>query len=397
MINTPTDTEIKILDDAASNNVKPIAIVYHDECALHSIPKHPERSERYTSILKKLRDYLSIKDVSAFFEAPLATENQIIEFHTVEHWKYLTSLFEIADTKYLEYKNSNAKSKNQRDLIVPIDGDTKLTYASKNAILRAAGAACYAVDLVLGEPKIANAAFCCIRPPGHHAERNRSMGFCFLNNAGIAAKYSQSKYNIGKVAVLDFDVHHGNGTEEGFTEFDNLFYGSTHEKDNYPGTGMEPERTGELAVDPLHRRIVNRYLPSGTNSGKVFRIKWREIVEEMILFQPEFIIFSAGFDAHKDDPLGGCKLLEEDFEWATRIVYDAAMVINPVKPPPMISVLEGGYNVFAISNSALIHVKAMEKGYPAAPLPGDEIAVLERQMDSLGINDIKQDEESSNI
>ena len=241
--------------------------------------------------------------------------------------------------------------------------------------------------MVCATPKRAQSVFCCVRPPGHHAERNRSMGFCYVNNVAIGAKHAQAVHGMERVAVLDFDVHHGNGTEEGFYSDDTLFYGSSHEQDNFPGTGDEPTRKGIHATSTVFRRIVNRYLPSGSASQKVFRSKWREVIEEMIEFAPHLVIFSAGFDAHKDDPLGGCALVEDDFEWATRIVYDAAITINPSSPPPIISALEGGYNMLAISRSALAHVQAMEKGYPEPPAAGDEIAALQRHMESIGLCD----------
>jgi acetoin utilization deacetylase AcuC-like enzyme len=166
------------------------------------------------------------------------------------------------------------------------------------------------------------------------------------------------------------------GTEEGFIPYDNLFYGSTHEKDNFPGTGKDPSPyVGDKAKHPLHRRIVNRYLnpranrfDEGKSVREEFRVKWTEIIEEMILFKPEFIIFSAGFDAHDADPLAWCDLLEEDYQWATEIVLAACVRINPISLPRCISVLEGGYDLEALSLSALAHLQALEKGYP---LTGD--------------------------
>lgn len=268
--------------------------------------------------------------------------------------------------------------------------------------MRAAGAMCLAVDLVFGTGgnrgaaatlhdtnasdssrcmssteasttagPLARTVFCCTRPPGHHAERAAAMGFCFLNNAGIGARHAQAIHGVERVAVLDFDVHHGNGTEDGFMNDPTLFYGSTHEQGNYPGTGPEPKFVGDHPnTEPKNRRIVDRFLPSGPSSVPAFRSKWRSIVEEMVVFAPGLVIFSAGFDAHKSDPLGGCDLLEADFVWATRVVMEACVRINRTNPPPCISVLEGGYNVGAISRSSLAHCKALDEGYPAPPAVG---------------------------
>lgn len=156
-------------------------------------------------------------------------------------------------------------------------------------------------------------------------------------------------------------MHHGNGVESGFVPYGNLFYGSTHEKDNYPGTGAEPMLKGEEAARELDRRIVNRFLDAGPKSRGQFRKKWAEIISEMKRFRPELVIISAGFDAHVDDPLGGCELQEVDFAWATQEVLDACNELNEMSPVPCISVLEGGYNVKAIARSAVVHCQTLRQ------------------------------------
>jgi acetoin utilization deacetylase AcuC-like enzyme len=217
-----------------------------------------------------------------------------------------------------------------------------------------------------------------VRPPGHHADPDESGGFCFFNNAGIAARYAQEKYGVRKVAVLDFDIHHGNGTENGFRTSETLFYGSTHQRNGYPGTGNDPSPyVGDKAKDPLHRRIVNRYTNVGkNNSSPNFRVKWAEILSEMIRFGPNFVIISAGFDAHKFDPLSDANLVEADFEWATIEIYKACNRIDPTNSIPIISVLEGGYNIGVLGDCVLAHVKVLEMGYNCLPqsLPSATIA-----------------------
>jgi len=276
------------------------------------------------------------------------------------------------------------------------DGDTSVMWATEEAAYRACGAMVASIDKIFlppSDPDYIETAYCCTRPPGHHAERGKAQGFCFFNNAAIGAKYAQSRYGeshgIRKVAVLDFDVHHGNGTEEGFQDDETLFYGSTHEKDNYPGTGHDPSPlVCDKARSERDRRIVNRYLTGGDgyyknpnkSSRLQFRQKWPEIVAEMKRFKPDLVIFSSGFDAHSSDPLGNCWLEDEDFHWATEIVMQALDELDDedkdkdekeaagVEQEPTkgrkqkrraVAILEGGYDLEAISTSAVQHVRAL--------------------------------------
>jgi len=185
------------------------------------------------------------------------------------------------------------------------------------------------------------------------------MGFCFFNNAGIAARYAQEHYGRRRVAVLDFDVHHGNGTEAGCVGNEALFYGSVHEEGGYPRTGPEPPVTSE---EPMDQRTVNRYLPSGERSREVFVERWKELIQRMIHFAPEFIIISAGFDAHALDPMASCQLTESDYRWATAEVLSAARTLRPEDPIPCMSVLEGGYFVPALTRSIVEHCAALIEG-----------------------------------
>jgi acetoin utilization deacetylase AcuC-like enzyme len=230
-----------------------------------------------------------------------------------------------------------------------IDGDTALSHGSWEPILRAAGGACSAVDEIM-KGKAAN-AFVAMRPPGHHAETTTAMGFCFLNNAAIAARHAQAKHGAERVAIVDFDVHHGNGSQEIFWSDPSVMYCSTHEMPLYPGTGAKVE-TG------AHNNIVNAPLSAGDNGTQ-----FREAVESRILprlnsFQPDLIIISAGFDAHMRDPLANLNLVEGDYAWVTRKLMDIADKHGKGR---VVSVLEGGYDLEGLAKSVAAHVTTLMK------------------------------------
>ncbi|MEM9619348.1 MAG: histone deacetylase family protein [Pseudomonadota bacterium] len=230
--------------------------------------------------------------------------------------------------------------------LAQFDADTFLGPSSLEATRRAAGGAVAAVDaLYAGEAKN---AFIAARPPGHHAEPERAMGFCIFNGAAIAAIHARD-HGAKRVAVLDFDVHHGNGTEAAFWHDEDAFYASSHEWPQYPGTGRDSDRG---AFD----NIVNAPLATGTGSD-AFRRAWGErLLPALSDFGPDFIVISAGFDAHAADPLGGLDLTEEDFAWVTR---EIAGVARDKAEGRLISVLEGGYDLPALAVSAAAHVKAL--------------------------------------
>jgi len=227
-----------------------------------------------------------------------------------------------------------------------IDADTVMSPGSGEAALRGAGAACAAVDAVLGG-EAAN-AFCALRPPGHHAEPDRAMGFCLFNNVAVGARHALAVHGIARVSIFDFDVHHGNGTQAAFEREPQVQYLSTHQWPLYPGTGARHE-TGV-------GNIVNRPLPAGTGSKE-----WRAVVEADILpaiegFAPELIMISAGFDAHRRDPLAMLELSEDDFGWVTRALLALA---QRQASGHVISILEGGYDLTALANSSLAHLNAL--------------------------------------
>ena len=218
---------------------------------------------------------------------------------------------------------------------------------SGEAALRAAGALCAAVDAIMaGEAKN---AFCAVRPPGHHAEPGRSMGFCLFNNVAIGAAHARAAHGLGKAAVVDFDVHHGNGTQAMFWDQAELFFASTHQMPLYPGTGSAGE-TGAAG------NILN--LPLAPLAGT---IEFRRAMSESILpalrvFKPDFLFASAGFDAHADDPLANLRFQDEDYAWATR---ELAQVAAECCEGRLVTTLEGGYDLHALARSAALHVRAL--------------------------------------
>jgi acetoin utilization deacetylase AcuC-like enzyme len=229
---------------------------------------------------------------------------------------------------------------------VRLDPDTAVSPGSDEAALRGAGGACAAVDAVLaGE---ARTALCALRPPGHHAERARAMGFCLFNNVAIGAMQALEAHGLARVSIFDFDVHHGNGTQHSFEREGRVQYLSAHQWPLYPGTGAREERG--------IGNIVNVPLSAGTGSKA-----WRRAVESEILpaidaHAPELIFLSAGFDAHRDDPLAMLELVEEDFAWVTR---EAKRLADRHAKGRIVAVLEGGYNLNALGNSVLAHLEAL--------------------------------------
>ena len=233
---------------------------------------------------------------------------------------------------------------------VRLDGDTVMSPASGEAALRQSGGVCAGVDAVMaGETK---RAFSCMRPPGHHAEPEQAMGFCLFNGVAVGAMHARHAHGQQKVAVFDFDVHHGNGTQAMFWDDPDALYLSTHQMPLYPGTGAVSERGA-------HRNIVNVPCDPGTGS-----VPWRQKVERTILpaieaFAPDIILLSAGFDAHLTDPLAQMELEEDDFAWVTERTIELA---DKFCDGRLISVLEGGYNPPALAASVVAHLKAMAKG-----------------------------------
>ncbi|MGI9450791.1 MAG: histone deacetylase family protein [Geminicoccaceae bacterium] len=233
------------------------------------------------------------------------------------------------------------------DGYVRIDADTVMSPASGEAALCQAGAVCAAVDAIVGSE--ADHAFCALRPPGHHAEPDRAMGFCLFNGIAIGAMQALTEHGLAKVSIFDFDVHHGNGTQAAFEREPRVQYLSTHQWPLFPGTGAR-EETGV-------GNIVNRPMPSGTASRA-----WRDVVEGDIFtaideFAPDLVMISAGFDAHRADPLASFELIEEDFAWVTEGLINLAKKHAKGR---VVSVLEGGYDLKALTDSCLAHLGALQ-------------------------------------
>ena len=234
--------------------------------------------------------------------------------------------------------------------IVRLDADTAMSPGTFEAALRAAGGAIHAVDEVVTK-KAAN-AFVATRPPGHHAQTARPMGFCLFDNAAIAARYAQNRHGIGNVAIIDFDVHHGNGSQEIFWSDETVMYCSTHQMPLFPGTGAVIE-SGE------HNTVVNAPLRPG-DGGDQFRAALEtRVLPRLRDFRPELVIISAGFDAHMRDPLANINLTENDFIWATQQIMDVA---DRCAEGRVVSLLEGGYDLRALGNSVAAHVTTLMRG-----------------------------------
>jgi len=230
---------------------------------------------------------------------------------------------------------------------VSLDPDTILSPASGEAARRASGGAVDAVNAVIG--KKTNNAFCAVRPPGHHAEASSAMGFCLFNSAAIAAFHARSAHGLERVAVIDFDVHHGNGTQHSFQNEPGLFYGSSHQFPAYPGTGVKSE-TG------IANNICNMPLSPGSGSAEFRNAYLSGILPVLRHFEPELVIISAGFDAHTRDPLADLNVQTDDYAWVTRQLMNVA---DECCEGRVVSLLEGGYDLDALRDSAMIHVRTL--------------------------------------
>jgi acetoin utilization deacetylase AcuC-like enzyme len=306
------------------------ALITHPACLGHATPLgHPESPDRLRAILRALEGEAFMWLIRE--SAPLATDEQLARVHGAGH---------ITDLASLEPAEAGDWT--------ALDADTVMSAGSMEAARRAAGAVVAGVEGVL-RGDYAN-AFCAVRPPGHHAEPDRAMGFCLFNNAAVGALHART-LGLRRVAVVDFDVHHGNGSQTLAMRDPDFFYGSIHEGGAYPGTGF--------AHETAHGNLANAPVPPGT-AGPA----WREAFEAGVLaslarFAPELIVVSAGFDAHRADPLAALALTEADFAWATRRLMDIAAATCGGK---LVSTLEGGYHLGALARSTEAHVRTLMDG-----------------------------------
>ena len=301
------------------------AFITHADCLKHDMgAHHPERPARLTAI----EDQLIASGVGQYltrYEAPLATDEQLARVHPPDYVRAIRDAAPHAGTVHL-------------------DPDTAMNPWTLQAALRAAGAAVLAVDLVL-EKKVTS-AFCAVRPPGHHACRARPMGFCIFNNVAVAARHAVHQHGLERVAIIDFDVHHGNGTEDIFEGDDNVLMASTFQHPFYPYSGTD---------DPA-RNMVNVPLAAGAGSRE-FREAVRESwIPALDRFSPELIVFSAGFDAHAEDEMAMLRFSDADYAWVTE---QLKAVADKHSGGRMVSMLEGGYALSALGRSAVQHIKVM--------------------------------------
>ncbi len=304
-------------------------VLHHDDCLRHAPGgRHPERPGRVRAVLGAIGNMKGTETLPT----PKASLEQIGRVHDEDYWHRLIELEPGADEPGID--------------TVALDPDTFLSPGSINAALRGSGAACFAIDQVFAGK--ARNAFCVVRPPGHHAESSHAMGFCLLNHVAVAARHALAVHAVRRVAILDFDVHHGNGTQAIFAQSPDVLYVSSHQMPLFPGTGGADE-TG-------CGNIVNLPLAPGAGSRQ-FRAAWSERgFPALHDFQPELILVSAGFDAHQRDPLGQLELQDDDFGWITRQICNYARLACDGR---VISVLEGGYDPEALAGASRAHVEAL--------------------------------------
>jgi len=302
-----------------------IAFISHSDCALHEMGlQHPESPARLSAIQDQLLSS-GLDLILQHHDAPLASRAQLCRVH---------------DPDYVAHIFLTAPEEGH----IWLDPDTCMNPHSLSAALRAAGAVVLGVDLVMSGQ--ADAAFCSVRPPGHHAERNKAMGFCIFNNIAVGAAHALQTYQLERVAIVDFDVHHGNGTEDIFRDVPEILLCSTFQHPFYPNTGS----------NVVSEHIINVPLPAGANSQTFRAAVESHWMPRLEAFQPELILISAGFDGHVEDDMANLNLVEQDFAWVTREIKTIA---DKYAEGRIVSALEGGYALSALGRSVAAHLDAL--------------------------------------
>jgi acetoin utilization deacetylase AcuC-like enzyme len=286
---------------------------------------HPEKIDRVTAVINNFK---KLDNKNLIWKKPSKFDRSLLEItHNSDYINFVETSFPKKGLSFL-------------------DGDTIVSPGSKEATSDAVGSIITAIDGV--QNKEFKNAFCAVRPPGHHAEKNKAMGFCIYNNVAVGANYLISKYKLNKVAIIDFDVHHGNGTQDIFYDNKKVLYISTHQFPYYPGSGTEQEKG-------KYNNIFNIPLPAGTTSEEYLNA-YEFVLKKISEFKPEFILISAGFDAHKDDPLAQFQLESKDFYEITKRTLELSSLYCDGN---VVSILEGGYDLLALQESTELHVKAL--------------------------------------
>lgn len=303
-----------------------IALISHPDCALHEMgAHHPECPERLSAISDQLIAS-GLEFALRNYDAPLVARQQLYRVHDRD---YVDDIFQRAP---------------QDDAQIWLDPDTSMMAGSLNAALRAAGAVVLGVELVMsGKEQI---AFCNVRPPGHHAERARTMGFCIFNNVAVGAAWARDHYGVKRLAILDFDVHHGNGTEDIFRNEPEVMFCSTFQHPFYPHTG----------ADVISEHIINAPLPAGSRGDAFKEAITSHWLPGLHAFKPELILISAGFDAHVEDDMASLCLTEQDYSWVT---HEIKTIADSYAQGRIVSTLEGGYALSALGRSVVAHLNAL--------------------------------------